>query len=387
MRQFLQLLERAFRRFVVYPVFRLVFREQIFDDTIDLARVRKLLILRHDRIGDMIITTPIFRNLKLLRPDLHIGVFGSPTNVEIVRHNPYVDDVYVLYSNVFRLLREIRRARHKQYDLVLSFVFNRTTTVALLARLAGPEALRVDHADEKYQFYFNRLVKTPRYSVHMAELLAAYLKEVFGVELPQKDLQFEIYLDELSKSAVDRFLEQHHLRRRSDHSSDFLPYIVCNLSATLAERRISLAQASALAGYVGRKTSFRTVLIHSPNDHVMGKAARTGSEFKHCLIFPRKGIASLLEIASLIEGAFCVLTPDTAIIHFASAARTPVLGFYATSHDLKEWLPFRVPHDLLMAPLGQPVSSIPIEQMLHRTDEFLEKSRTQLTTAPSSPSP
>ena len=386
MKQFLQLLERAFRRFVVYPVFRLVFREQIFDDTIDLAQVRKLLILRHDRIGDMIITTPIFRNLKLLRPDLHIGVFGSPTNVEIVRHNPYVDDVYVLYSNVFRLLREIRRARCKQYDVVLSFVFNRTTTVALLARLAGPEALRVDHADEKYQFYFNRLVKTPRYSVHMAELLAAYLKEVFGVELPEKDLQFEIYLDEFSKSTVGNFLAQYHLRRRSDHSIDFLPYIVCNLSATDAERRISTAQARALVGHVGRKTSFRTVLIYSPNDHVMGKAARTAGEFEHCLMFPQKGIASLLEIASLIEGALCVLTPDTAIIHFASAAKTPVLGFYAPHHAMKEWLPFHVEHDLLMAAPGQPVSSIPIEQMLRRTDEFLEKSRTQLTTAPSSPS-
>jgi ADP-heptose:LPS heptosyltransferase len=161
---------------------------------------------------------------------------------------------------------------------------------------------------------------------------------------------------------------------------------VCNLSATDAERRISTAQARALVGHVGKKTSFRTVVIYSPDDHIMGKAARTAGEFDHCLMFPQKGIASLLEIASLIEGAFCVLTPDTAIIHFASAAKTPVLGFYAPHHAMKEWLPFHVVHDLLMAAPGQPVSSIPIEQMLRRTDEFLEKSRIQFTTLQSSPS-
>ena len=385
MKQFLQLLERGFRRFAVYPVFRLLFRNQKLDSAIDLSRVRKLLILRHDRIGDMIVTTPILRNLKRLRPDLRIGVFASPVNVEIIRHNPFVDAIYVLHSNVFRLLREIRRARGERYDIVMSFVFNRTTTVALLARLAGPDALRIGHAEEKYQFYFNRLVKLPRFSVHMVESLAVYLKEVFAIELEKKDLWFEISVDETSKRSIDYFLEQHRLRRRSDPSGDLQAYLVLNLSATDDDRRISVAQARALAGHLSKKQNVRTVVIYAPGEREMGHAVQHEDEFKSCLVFPQQGTASLLELASLIEGAQCALTPDTAIVHFASAAQTPVLGFFTTIQGMEEWLPFQVTYDLLTAPAGQPAPLIPIEQMIRKTDEFLEKLIPQPTIVPSSP--
>lgn len=373
MKPFLQALERLVRSILVYPFFRLVLRNRRVDATLDLSRVRKLLILRHDRIGDMIVSTPIFRNLKVLNPSLYIGVFASRSNAEIIRHNPNVDAIYLAHSNPFNFFAEIRRARREKYEIVLSLVFNRTTSVAMLARLAAPSALRFGHADEKYRFYFDRLVKLPRFSVHMVESLAVYVEEVFGNEIQLSELKFEIFTDQSSGQDVDVFLRDHQLRRRSGPSSTGLPYVVLNVSATDKERRISVEQAKAVARYLSIRQDFKPVVIYAPGDRGMESAVAQDPDFSRCIVYSHDRTASLLEIASLVDGALCVLTPDTAIVHFASAARVPVLGFFTTIQGMNEWLPYQVPYELVVAPRGLPASRIPADVMIQKIDEFLQR--------------
>jgi ADP-heptose:LPS heptosyltransferase len=372
MRRFLELLEHAARSVLVVPFFRFILRNRPVDAPIDLGTVRKLLILRYDRIGDMIISTPIFCNLKRLRPDLHLGVLASRSNVEIIRNNPFIDSIYVLNANPFAFFREVRRARRERYDVVLSFVFNRTTAPALLARLLGPTSLKFGHADEKYRSYFDRLVKLQRFSVHMAESLAAYLREVFGIELRQEDLRFEIFVDESSRKAVDEFLLQNRIRRRQSPERGRDPYVVLNLSAKDAARRISVAQAKTIAAHLGERKSPRTVLVVAPDDAEMAGAVGASREFERCILYPGRGKATLLQLASLVGGAVGVFTPDTSIVHFASASETPVFGFFTTMQGMQEWLPYRVTYDLVVAPAGQPASSIPLMEMIKGIDRFLD---------------
>jgi ADP-heptose:LPS heptosyltransferase len=90
-----------------------------------------------------------------------------------------------------------------------------------------------------------------------------------------------------------------------------------------------------------------------------------------CVSFPGQRDASLLEIAALIEGALAVITPDTSIIHFASAAKTPVLGFYTQMQDVHEWLPHQVKNRLVLSSKNEPTSAIPISNMIHAIDDFL----------------
>jgi len=372
MKGFLEMLERTFRKGLVYPFFRLILRNRSLEAPINLDNVQKLLILRHDRIGDMIITTPIFRNLKRLRPDLHIGVLASRSNIEIIRNNPFIDSIYVLGPNPVQFVREVLRARRGHYDVILSFVFNRTTSVALLARLLAPAALKLGHADEKYRFYFDRLVRLPRFSVHMVESLAVYLKEAFGIELKPEDLRFEIFVDEGSKNAVDEFLATNRMKRRSSLDEAGLPYVLLNLSAKDADRKISLVQARAVASHLGERKSFRTVLVVAPDDHAMAAAVSTGTEFRSCFLYPARGVATLLQLASLVEGAFCVFTPDTSIVHFASACGIPVCGFFTRVQGMQEWLPYRIRYDLVIAPAGRPTSAIPLSEMIRGIDMFLD---------------
>ena len=40
----------------------------------DIKKARNILFLRYDRIGDMVVTTPVFRELKLAYPEINISV-------------------------------------------------------------------------------------------------------------------------------------------------------------------------------------------------------------------------------------------------------------------------------------------------------------------------
>ena len=67
----------------------------------DIRRAKNILFLRYDRIGDMVITTPVFRELKIFIPEIKITVLASKANQSVLTNNPYVDDVFVNHKNSF----------------------------------------------------------------------------------------------------------------------------------------------------------------------------------------------------------------------------------------------------------------------------------------------
>jgi ADP-heptose:LPS heptosyltransferase len=366
-------LEYWWRHQIVYPLLRLIYHNPQKDTPIDIRTIKSLLFLRYDRIGDMIVTTPIFRGLKQLNPALKIGIVASEKNAEIIRYNPYVDSVYVLHSNWLKLIAEILGARKENYEVVLNLIFNRTTSGGLLANIISPSGIKIGQGDEKYTFYFNWLLKISRNNSHMIEIFVFIINKVFAIQLKPDQLHYEIYIDEKTKNTVSMYLTKYNLTPRDHFVAEKSFYIVFNLSANDSVRRISAEQAYSLGNHLGSMISFRTVLLHAPNDPAMLEVKQNLVKNSRCLAFPDQRNASLLELASLIEGAIAVVTPDTSIIHFASAAATPVVGFYTKMQDVHEWLPHRVRNRIVISAENEPTSSIPITVMIRAIDDFIKE--------------
>ena len=319
----------------------------------------------------MIVTTPIFRSLKEIHPNLEIGVFASETNAEIIRFNPFVDHVYVLYSNWTKLAAEIMKARKANYEVVLNLIFNRTTSGGILSNLVSPSGIKIGQGDEKYRFYFNRLLSLSRSKSHMLETLANIIRDVFNIKLTTKEMTYEIVADEKTIQTVNTFLTKEDIRPRNRLLPGKPCYIVFNLSANDSVRRISAEQALAIGSHLGSKSLFRTVLIGAPQDSMLRKVIHDLQRQAGCIPFPDHGNATLLEVSALIENAVAVITPDTSIIHIASAKKVPVLGFYTAMQDVHEWLPHQVKNRIVVSPAHEPTSAIPIPGMLSAIDEFI----------------
>ncbi len=364
-------LEYWWRYYIVYPALQRIFHNTEIKTPVDFQSIKSILILRYDRIGDMIVTTPVFKCLKEANPQLRIGVFASQANAEIISHNSHVDTIHILTKNWWQIIREIIKARKEHYDVILNLIFNRTTSGGVLSNIIAPGGIKIGQGDEKYRFYFNILLKLTRQSNHMVETLVSIIKTVFNIQIDPNQLIYDIVLDDRTKEQIRAFWEKHNLRPRTAFQNRGIPYIVFNLSANDSVRRISAGQALSIGEYLDSKTSYKTLLLHAPNDPVMLKTKKRLVEITRCLPFPEQGTASLLEIAAVIKGASAVITPDTSIIHFASAAQTPIIGFYTSMQDIHEWLPLQVKQKIILSGKNMPTSSISVSSMIKGIDEFL----------------
>ena len=371
MSKFVEALERSFRKNISYPLLRLIFRNPVANAPIDLNHVGRILIFRYDRIGDMIVTTPILRTLKRLNPRIRLDVLASKTNAEIVQQNPFVDNLLIFETNWLQLIRQIVQLRRQRYDVVLNFIFNRTTGPGILAYLVAPNGYKVGQGPDRYAFYFNRLVKVRRFEQHMLESYVSMIEQAFGISVNPEELAFEIGVAADSRRTIDEWLEKQSLHRRSQPKSQGLSYIVLNPSGKDEDRSLGVHQVVALAKSFSGKPQFRLVVLDSPGNVVMSEAIREKEEFQKSLVFRTLSSRPLGELASLIEGALLVVSPDTSIVHFASAMQTPVLAIYAPMNASQEWMPHRVLYDVIMAKSGQRISEIEPQVLIEGANRFI----------------
>jgi ADP-heptose:LPS heptosyltransferase len=367
----IEALERSFRKSIAYPLLRRVFRNQLSDAPVDPKSVHRILILRYDRIGDMIVTTPILQMLKTLNPGIRIDVLASKSNAEIVKRSRFVDNLLVLESNWLGLLRQIVHLRRQRYDVVMNFIFNRTTGPGILANVIAPQGYKVGQGPDLYAFYFNRFVKVRRFEQHMLESYVSMIEQAFGISVNRKELAFEIAVSDNARNTVDEWLKKQSLHRKSQPTSLGLPYIVLNPSGKDADRSLGVHQVEALVRSLSRRSQFKIAVLDTPDNVAMSQAIRKKEDFHGILAYRTLSSTPLGELASIIEGALLVISPDTSIVHFASAMRTPVLAIYAPVNASQEWLPYEVPYDVVMAKGNQRVSEIEPQVLIEGSERFI----------------
>ncbi len=97
----------------------------------------RILVVRNDRLGDLVLTTPVFDALKHAMPQSRITALVSPANLELVHDNPFLDSILVdEYDHtpvgLYQLVRDLRQCG---FDAALMVV--PTLRMALALMLAG----------------------------------------------------------------------------------------------------------------------------------------------------------------------------------------------------------------------------------------------------------
>ncbi len=101
---------------------------------------KNILVVRTDRIGDVVLTTPVFKALRAAYPAARITVLLSSSTVDLVRGNPYIDDVMVddrkgVHKGTLGFLGLARDIRRRSFDTV--FLFHNKKRYNLTSFLAG----------------------------------------------------------------------------------------------------------------------------------------------------------------------------------------------------------------------------------------------------------
>ncbi len=356
-----------------YQLLKLFFDNPPPATKLDCRTIKSLLVIPYgDAIGDLILATPIWNAVKRRNPGCKIGVLSSERNESLLRADGGVDAHYRFENRRdFKHLSEFKRARKADYEVVLNLHWMHLSDYGLIANFAAPRAIKItaDHERrDKYRLLFNHIGRrtrdTTHLSIHSLELLSEAVE--FDPPLTLSECWPRISIpDEAEQLVADRVRE--HM------PSGCTSYIILHLQAGTAFREWGIANARELSERLTNRYPTLTVfLTAAPNTLSLAVDELPRDRSSHIQFFQTS--SDLLELAALVRNASLVITPETSLIHFASAMKTPVI--LLTSNRLRppiEWLPLATISRLLApAQAGSPVQTIPVEEVFSAACSMLD---------------
>jgi ADP-heptose:LPS heptosyltransferase len=315
----------------------------------------------------MVLTTPLLTFLKERVRDAQVDVLASRRNAAVLTGHPAVSHTFV-YDETWRgWLRLVPRLRARRYDAVFSGQEGKHLREALTATAV---AHRHTHKisvwrPKRYQGLFTTVARVPPSATHTAERVLYMGWYALGIREPIAGAvasRYPLYVpaERGAEAAVDAFLSTHGLRS----------FVAVNVSAHFAVRDWPAEScAASVALLLARHPDLSVVLTPAPGKHdvVAEVAGRCASS--RVIVAPE---FSLLELVALVRRALAVVTPNTALVHVASACRRPVVALYppVVPRDVTLWLPVGVPYRALASRLGGSAADIPPGDVADAFDEL-----------------
>ncbi|MBS1911472.1 MAG: glycosyltransferase family 9 protein [Bacteroidetes bacterium] len=323
----------SIRRRAVLALLRLFASRGHGEPPLDPASLHRVLLMRYDRIGDMVITTPLIDALKQIAPQCEIDVLASPVNASVLRDDPRIAHTWIWPNGIRGRLRTIRACRRRRYDLVLQLILGRTTLPALLAGLLAPHGRTVGNSVAGQEFMMNYVSNTA--GEHFSDRTFAVLSGAVALSAPLHRPPYRLIVPESDRRSVAERLEAAGLAGRR--------FIVLNISAGTPDRELSDHRNIELARELSQFGCLVAVTgAPGYRDTVERIAAASGSV---PLVF-----GSILAAAEALGRACLLVSPDTGTIHVASAMGTPVVALFPNSGNPAGWRPDGVPYRVIAVP-------------------------------------
>jgi len=274
----------------------------------------RILVARTDRLGDVILSLPVLRELKRNFPSAHLAMLVSPYTKPVVETNPYLDEVIVYDPEAHRGWRGIRRLaeqiKFKKFDLAIA-LFPRWT-ISWLMFLSGIP-VRVGSGYRPYFFFFNRRIWIHRSTIekHEAEYNLDWLGAV-GIKPGTPEITLELTKDDRLFS--DRFLSEkinpvdNLLAVHPGSSGSALNWPAENY-AEMADSLIDSGNQVILTGSLDEKELLEQV----------------SSKMRNKPIIPDRQF-TIRQFAALIKSCRVFVSASTGPMHLAAAVKTPTVS-------------------------------------------------------------
>ena len=287
------------------------------------SRPHKLLFLRHDRLGDMIVSTHVMRVIAESYPGMTLDVLASPANAAGIEGAPYVRKVIRFdRRDPGSYLRTAAALRAERYDAVIDCMVTAPSVTTLLLMLASNAPYRVGISGRGNDAAINVAVPPAGGMQYMPVELGA-LAAAFGVDPKSVDWRPELYVP-------PQKLEEAAIRWRSTGKPQGQRVLV-NVSAGTAIRQWQVEKYAAVIAHIRKRWPEAAVLITgAPDDQSrVNEVARLSSSMP-------APTPKLVDVFALVATADFVFTPDTSIAHAASAFG-PLTVVMHRKHEPARW--------------------------------------------------
>jgi len=279
---------------------------------------KRILIIRLDRIGDVLLSTPAIKAVREAYPKSHIACMVRPYARDIVAENRDLDEtiIYDKSMGIVGTMRFIRYLRKQRFDLaIVLHPTSRSHLVTFLARI--PE--RVGYDRKLGWLLTKRVPHTKHLGLrHEIEYVLELLRYV-GVEAGAKKMCLETTPESRERAAA--LLAKHGIA-----SGDTV--ICVHPGASCRSKRWSPRRFAEAADRLAARYGAKIVIVAGPDDKEVA-AEVTSAMREPCVDLA--GETGVMELANILERARLFVSNDSGPVHVACAVGTPVVALFGRS--------------------------------------------------------
>lgn len=296
---------------------------------IDFSIMRKVLIIRLGKIGDIVVTSFVFETIKSNYPHIDIYILTLKSNMDVLEFNPRIKKGFYSGNNLM-LLWNLVKLKFLNFDLILDFNDNSSTTSSLILRFLSSKF----KAAYNYDIYKNitniKIRPLEKTESHIIERTRNYLNQM-GIAINEKDVKPFFYLDPVA------------LKEIKHQKWDNKKIITLNLSAGAEIRYWEKDKWIELIKLILKvRPGFGILLLSTAKDEPLRKYIQTNIIES---ISPSVKNLTIQQFASYIKISAVLITPDTSAVHIASAFGIPTIAMYPNfESNFISWQPYKIPY-------------------------------------------
>lgn len=329
------------------PVFRLLGRRADAPANF-LSKVRSVLVVRLDEIGDVILTTPLLRELRRNLPNAHITLVVAPHVAGLMQHCPDINELIAYECRTEQLKWQRLRQHISAIQFARRNLWTRRYDLALLPRWDVDQ----DHATilayfsgAKWRMGYSESVsgQKQRLNSGLDQLLTHPLRD----NAPKHEVEYSLALiRELGGSVQETHLElwteaeDGVFAKRVFQQAGIAPtetvVALCPAGGTSPLKQWPVSRFIELGRWLQTELGARLMLVGGPGEEALGAEIERGLDAPAINLIGR---TTLRQLAAVLRESSLYVGNDTGPMHVAAAINVPTVALFGSSchHRFHPW--------------------------------------------------
>ncbi len=283
-----------------------------------MIKPKNLLIVRTDRIGDVVLSLPLAELVKRYYPDCKVTFLIRQYTKDIVINHPFIDELIILKENNGKILinKNVQQIAKKEFDsAIIVYPTFDTSLIIYLSKIKN----RIGTGYRWYSFLFNNKVYQHRKYAEKHELeFNVSLLSKFGIEefVNTQNVKFNLYPKEEDTKKVNDIL----IKEKIDFTK---PIIIIHPGSGGSAVDLPIEKFKDLISLISSKLDAEIILTGSKEEKSLCDSLAVNGNIKNLA-----GVFNLKELIALINFCSIFIANSTGPIHIAAALDKYIIGFY-----------------------------------------------------------
>lgn len=269
------------------------------------GEIKKILIIRNDRHGDVVLSTPFMQEVRDQFKNAHIAVLLQKQTAGLLQEADFIDEIIEYTDDII--------LQYQNFDCVFDLISDHTLKTAILTYKTKAK-YRIGFDIAGRGVFFNIKVKTNSEDEHFVDQTFSLLKAM-GIEVGQRRPMLPI--SKRAKEFIHDFFITHDIS-----TSDL--FICIHPGAYFKSQRWKPDRFSQLADHLIEEYKAKVVLIGTSNEaDLINTIHQKMNNGRDVILFLGHPIEY---VTALLKGARLLVCNNSGPLHMATAVNTPTVS-------------------------------------------------------------